>query len=126
MAGISKASPLREAAERLADCGTTAFTPNEDIDWPPIACRQALHAAAESNGVGLHVRPMRGLAAVFWTHTEDGLDPYSWHTGARLPPEAGNGKLLAQKFKSLPKGWRPEQPGGIVRLPSELSPPPVP
>ena len=31
-----------EAAERLADIGVTAFSPNAALDWPPIACRKAL------------------------------------------------------------------------------------
>lgn len=123
LANVSKESPLREAAERLADIGVTAFSPAEEQDWPPLACRLALHAAAESNCCGLHVRPKKGLAVVFWTHTVDGLDPYSWHAGARLPPEATEGKLLVQKFKSLPKEWRPTCRAEAVRLPAELSPP---
>ena len=123
LVNVAKASPLREAAERLADLGVTAFSPHEDIDWPPIACRAALAAAAESNCCGLHVRPKKGLACVFWTHTSDGLDPYSWHAGARLPPEATEGKLIVQKFKSLPKEWRPLRKGDAVRMPVELPPP---
>ena len=44
---------------------------------------------------------------------------------ARLPPEAANGKLLAQKFKSLPVGWRPAKRGEPVRLPACTAPPQV-
>ena len=118
LVGAPKHSPLREAAERLARLGVTAFTPSEDVEWPPLACRRALHRAAELDEVGMHVKPQKGLAAVFWTHTKEGLDPYSWHAGARLPPEATNGKLLVQKFKSLPMGWRPQRKRDAVKLPA--------
>ena len=124
LAGVPMASPLRDAAERLTDIGVTAFSPNAALEWPPIACRRALLDAAETLGVGAKVRPQSGLAAVFWTQTTDGLDPYSWHAGARLPPEAIDGKLIVQKFKSLPVQWRP-QGDDAVKLPKELAPPAV-
>ena len=68
---------------------------------------------------------------VFWTHTAAGLEACSWHVGARLPPEATDGKLIAQKFKALPmmrqlaaKRGRARPGGGKVRLPPEMAPPP--
>ena len=123
--GAPADSDLRDAAERIAGLGVTAFSPDEAVEWPPIAPRKLLLEAAESGeeGVGLHIRPRRGLAAVFWTHTADGLDPYSWHAGARVPPEATEGKLLAQKFKSLPVEWRPKRRSDKVRLPAVMAPP---
>jgi hypothetical protein len=124
LACVPKDSALRGAAERLVDIGVTAFTRNAAVDWPPIACRQALLDAAEARGVGAKVRPQSGLAVVFWTQTTDGLDPYSWHAGARLPPEATDGKLIVQKFKSLPAQWRPPA-DEVVKLPKELAPPVV-
>ena len=124
LVGAAEGSELRAAAERLASLGVTAFSPNEAVEWPPIALRRTLLDAAEAEGVGLHLRPQKGLAAVFWTHTPHGLDPYSWHAGARLPPQATEGKLLVQKFKSLPREWRPAD-GGSVRLPTVLAPPEV-
>ena len=111
------------AAERLADLGITAFSPSEDIEWPPLHLRKPLLDAAEAEGVGLRIQPKAGLAAVFWTHTPDGLDKYSWHARARVPPEATDGKLIAQKFKSLPVQWRPTRKADAARLPVELSPP---
>jgi hypothetical protein len=125
LVGAPECSELRDAAERLASMGVTAFSPSEAVDWPPLAPRRALLDAAETNGVGLHVRPKKGLAAVFWTHTAEGLDAYSWHTGARLPPHASDGKLLVQKFKSLPREFRPKRKGDMIRLPAGLSPPVV-
>lgn len=125
LVGVTEPSELRDAAERLADLGVTAFSPSEAVEWPPLELRQKLLDAAETTGSGLHVQPKRGLAAVFWTHTANGLDQYSWHAGARLPPEAVEGKLIAQKFKSLPLECRPKRRGDKVRLPAEMSPPVV-
>ena len=123
LVGAADGSELRLAAERLADLGITAFSPSEDIEWPPLHLRKPLLDAAEAEGVGLRIQPKAGLAAVFWTHTPDGLDKYSWHAGARVPPEATDGKLIAQKFKSLPVQWRPTRKADAARLPVELSPP---
>ena len=44
--------------------------------------------------------------------------------GEGLPPEVTDGKLLVQKFKSLPARWR-RSSDEVVKLPSELAPPPV-
>jgi len=123
--GADEHSDLRAAAKRLADMGTTAFSPSETVEWPPLALRKTLLDAAEDETVGLHVKPRKGLAAVFWTHLHDGLDPYSWHTGARLPPEATEGKTLVQKFKSMPRQYRPTARGARLCLPAELAPPAV-
>ena len=89
------------------------------------AARAAPHAArrrAEREGVGLRVVPRKGLAAVFWTHTAEGLDAYSWHAGAKLPPAVIDGKLLLQKFKALPAEFRSKK-GEPQRLPAALAPP---
>ena len=115
---------LRRAARDLAGLGVTAFSPSEAVPFPPLELRRTLLDAAEAEGIGLRVRPRKGLAAVFWTHTADGLDPHSWHAGARLPPHATGGKLLAQKFKSVPRGYRPPE-GHTMRLPTQLAPPVV-
>ena len=123
LVGMAEPSELREAARQLCGYGATAFSPDPNVEWPPIGPRRKLLDAAEvEQGQGLHVRPRKGLAAVFWTHTTEGLDQYSWHAGARLPPECGGGKLIAQKFKSLPVEWRPEpqRGGGAVKLPKEF------
>jgi hypothetical protein len=77
--------------------------------------------------------PQKGLAAVFWTHTPHGLDRYSWHAGARLPPQATEGELLVQKLKSLPREWQPygaalysprEPPAEDERVTNAEPPPP--
>ena len=73
---------------------------NPRPQWPPIAPRRTLMAAAETAGVGYWIKPRRGCAAVFWTHTDKGLDAHSWHVGARLPPEATDGKLIAREWLS--------------------------
>lgn len=127
--GAAEDSDLRAAAERLAGLGVTAFNGDEDVEWPPIAPRRILMDAAENSAIGLHVKPKRGLACVFWTHTANGLDPCSWHVGARLPPEQVEGKLLAQKFKALPIAHQlaaKRSRGGKVMLPAELLPPQMP
>ena len=123
LVGAGEPSELREAARRIADLGVTAFSPDSEVSTPPLALRKTLLDAAETSG--LHVKPKKGTAAVFWTQTEDGLDPYSWHAGARLPPEAADGKVIVQKFKSLPAEWRPGRAGEMVRLPAALAPPVV-
>ena len=125
LVGAAEGSELRAAASRLAELGVTAFSPSEAVEWPPLQLRKPLLDAAEADGVGLRVRPRRGLAAVFWTHTAAGLDRYSWHAGARVPPAEDGGKLIAQKFKSLPVQWRPRRRADGIRLPAELSPPAV-
>ena len=128
LVGAAEPSALRDAARRITSLGVTAFSPNEAVESPPLALRRTLLDAAETDGVGLRLRPQRGLAAVFWTHTAKGLDPYSWHAGARLPPHVTEGKLLVQKFKALPRGCRPTgtaRQGSVVRLPAQFSPPVV-
>ena len=126
LVGAATDSELRDAAKSLAAQGVTAFSPDEAIVSPPMRLRRPLFEAAETEGVGARVRPKKGLAAVFWTHTAQGIDPYSWHAGARLPPEVTDGKQIVQKFKSLPREWRPARKGGVVRLPDELAPPLLP
>lgn len=126
LVGAAEPSALRDAARQLAGLGVTAFSPSQAVASPPLALRRTLLDAAEADGVGLRLRPRRGLAAVFWTHTEEGLDPYSWHAGARLPPQVAEGKLLVQKFKALPRGCRPAataRQGCMVRLPAQFAPP---
>eukprot|EP00966_Prymnesium_polylepis_P041544 964334-Prymnesium_polylepis.1 len=81
----------------------------------------ALLDAAERADTGVHVRPRRGAAVVFWTIGREGLDAASWHNGARVG-RGGGGKWIVQKFKELPPPYR-TQP---VALPSELAPPPLP
>jgi len=111
-------SHLRSCAERVLGCGATHASPDAAIEWPPHAPRRALFEAAEAEGVGYDVRPVRGLACVFWTYTEEGVDPCSWHTGARLRAPAS--KMIAQKFKALPLAHRTAE---RLVLPSELQPP---
>ena len=123
LVGAAQSSPLRDAAERLASLGVTAFSDDEAVEFPPLPPRRVLCNAAETDNVGLHIRPRSGLAAVFWTHTNEGLDPFSWHVGARLPPMATEGKLIAQKFKSLPVQYRPARRNDVVKLPSHMAPP---
>ena len=86
LVGAEEHSELRAAARLIAGLGVTAFSPSAAVASPPLASRQTLLDAAEAEGVGLRVRPKKGTAAVFWTQTEQGLDPYSWHCGARLYP----------------------------------------
>lgn len=131
LVGAAAHSAERDAAERIAGLGATAFSPDETVASPPIGLRRALLDAAEREG-SFRVRPRRGTAAVFWTHTADGLDPYSWHCGARLPPAPAadlgpglEGKVVVQKFKSLPAAWRPTRRGEPVVLPAALAPPAV-
>ena len=94
LVGAERESPLREAAERLTDLGVTAFTPSDAVEWPPLACRAALSCAAEKAGVGLRVRPQKGLACVFWTHTTAGLCPYRCARGCERPrPSSGARRL---------------------------------
>lgn len=128
LVGAAEPSELRDAARKIASLGVTAFSPSEAVESPPLALRRTLLDAAEADGVGLRLQPQRGLAAVFWTHTAEGLDPYSWHAGARLPPQVTEGKLLVQKFKALPRGCRPTARQGLgcaLRLPAQFAPPPV-
>ena len=75
--------------------------------------------AGQRADLGVRVRPRRGGALVFWTMHTEGVDPYSFHNGVRVAPEAG-GKWIAQKFKELPAAHRAARP---LRLPSELAHP---
>ena len=43
-------------------------------------CVRALSGGAH----GLAVRPRAGTALVFWTMNTEGVDPASWHNGARV------------------------------------------
>ncbi len=58
---------------------------------------------------------------------EDGVDPRSWHNGARVLHAAG-GKWIAQKFKELPSPHRDQAraAAGTLRLPEQYAPPPMP
>ena len=84
-----------------------------------------LLSAAEDPDACLHVRPQKGQAIVFWTlDTVSGVDPFSWHAGARVRP--GSHKWIAQKFKELPVYLRPKVPAtdwtkGLA-LPAHLAP----
>ena len=80
-----------------------------------------LMRSAEDANVGLHVRPRRGSACIFWTMNEAGVDPASWHNGARVC-NGGNGKWIAQKFKEIPIAYRKQRP---VALPASLLLPPL-
>ena len=121
LVGAPEGSPTREAAEKALRCQVTALSSDMRVEWPPVHCRRTLFDAAEDPETGLWVRPRRRLAAVFWTQTSEGVDPCSWHAGARLRPGGGY-KLLAQKFKALPAAYRTPP----LRLPSVLAPPPGP
>ena len=109
-------SPLREAGRQAMAMGATALFP----DTSPAAAE--LLAAAECADTGVHIRPVRGMAAVFWTIGQTGLDASSWHNGARVQAHGG-GKWIAQKFKEIPADLRNLQP---LRLPDCLPPPPLP
>jgi hypothetical protein len=77
------------AAERggaAAEAGATAVE---------TETAETLLSAAERGDVGVHVRPRRGHACVFWTMDADGVDPSSWHNGANVLP-GGGGKWIAR------------------------------
>ena len=104
---------VRPAAQNASVCH-----PDRRVEWPPLAPRLELLAAAEDARIRLHVRPTRGSAVVFWTYDLQGLCPYSWHGGAKVAP-GGSPKYIAQKFKELPAAYRSDKP---LRLPAELAP----
>lgn len=90
-----------------------------------VQWQDMLLSAAEDPDACLHVRPQKGQAIVFWTlDTVSGVDPFSWHAGARVRP--GSHKWIAQKFKELPVYLRPKVPAtdwtkGLA-LPAHLAP----
>ena len=114
--GASADAPLRTTAARLLDMGATAVH-NDHRSWPPAELSGTMLAAAEESSIGLHIRPSRGTAVVFWTLTTSGVDPCSWHGGARV--RTGD-KWLVQKFKEVPIGCRLE--GRLDVLPASLVP----
>ena len=92
------------------------------LRWGASAEADVLLSAAEERCTGVHVRPQRGAACVFWTMDETGVDAASWHNGARVRHRAG-GKWIVQKFKELPREWRGiDQP---LALPPSLAPRPL-
>jgi hypothetical protein len=113
-------SALRRAATAAASTGATLLHTDPAVERPPLRTRKIVIAAAEA-GAGLCLAPRRGMACVFWTFDQHGLDPASWHTGTRVAP--GATKWLCQKFKELPAEFR-DATFGPPRLPAELAPPP--
>ena len=88
---------------------------------PQVQPGATLLDAAEGVGAGVHVRPQRGAACVFWTMDERGVDPSTWHNGAKVL-YGGGGKWIAQKFKEVPAAQRKTRP---LVLPPECAPPPL-
>ena len=116
-------SPLRASGRACLASGAMALFRAEEAQAPhPDADAQALLDAAERSGIGVHVRPTKGAACVFWTMGKEGVDPSSWHNGAKVL-YGGGGKWIAQKFKELPIKYRKALP---LALPDELAPPPMP
>ena len=103
LADASDASqPLIGTAQRALHQGFTALrsdVPGAPKEW------EWLQAAAESADLGVHVRPRRGGACVFWTMGDEGIDPLTIHNGARVTG-GGGGKYIVQKFKELPSADR--------------------
>ena len=139
IANTPTTSPLRTAGRTALASGATALFPPSGGDGTAgdgaadgaggdadvatfTGASKALLAAAENESVGVHVRPRRGSACVFWTMDAAGVDPASWHNGAKVLHGAG-GKWIVQKFKELPASARV---GGPPRLPAECAPPPLP
>ena len=101
-------SPLRSAGRACLASGATALFRSEAAQKPhsdPDA--QAILDAAERSDVGVHIRPRKGAACVFWTMDKNGVDPSSWHNGAKVL-YGGGGKWIAQKFKELEVRHRTE------------------
>ena len=106
-------SALRSAGARAQANGATVLRHGASGE------ADALLAAAEDAAHGVHVRPARGAACVFWTMDGAGIDACSWHNGARVRA-GGGGKWIAQKFKELPADCRSAEP---LALPPSLRPP---
>ena len=136
LAGAATGSALRKASEAALASGATALFRQqppgaaEPEDGSPTHgtlgggdAAAPMLGAAESADCALRVRPQRGQAIVFWTLTSEGLDPNSWHSGARVL-YGGGGKWIAQKFKELPASHR-RRKAGAYRLPDECAPPPM-
>jgi hypothetical protein len=102
-------SPLVAAATTAASSGFTAM--RSDVDGAPREWGW-LQDASEDPSRGVHVRPRRGAACVFWTMYEDSsiVDPRTWHNGARVAA-GGGGKWIVQKFKELPAVRRKKKVG---------------
>ena len=106
-------SRVRAAAEAALRAGATVLRRGASAE------ATALLEAAEMQDVGVSVRPRRGSACVFWTMDGAGVDPASWHNGAKVLHGAG-GKIIAQKFKELPAQYRGATP---LSLPAECAVP---
>ena len=61
-------SPLRAAGSAALQAGATV------LRWGASAEADVLLSAAEERCTGVHVRPQRGAACVFWTMDETGVD----------------------------------------------------
>ena len=121
IAGAPPDSPLRAAGRAALESGATALFRSDSSATGRDTHATDLLDAAEASDTGVHVRPAKGAACVFWTMDAHGVDPASWHNGARVL-YGGAGKWIAQKFKELPMRHRGAKP---LRLPPELAPPGV-
>lgn len=95
-------SVLVAAGASAISQGLTAIEEGDRDSLPPPL--RALKDAAETDGLGVRVRPRRGAACCFWTldaNQHRRPDPRSWHGGTRVTA-GGGGKWIVQKFKELP------------------------
>jgi len=108
---------IRAAGRALVEKDQTIAARRRRGDDDVEAAEKVLIDAAESMQ-GFSVYPKAGRLFLFYTSSDDGtVDPYSWHGGAAVGNEDGEGKWLLQIFKTIPIGERtPEKMANFVRL----------
>jgi hypothetical protein len=110
-------SNLRAAGEALTDKGQTIAARRQREDKEIEALEKTLIDAAESME-GLSVYPKVGKLLLFYSLCDNGVvDPYSWHGGAAVGNEPGEGKWLLQIFKTVPIGLRTQENMGTFVQP---------
>jgi len=108
---------IRAAGKALVDKEQTIAARRRRGDKEVEAAEKELIDAAECMR-GLSVYPKAGKLLLFYTLCDDGsVDPSSWHGGAAVGNEDGEGKWLLQIFKTIPVGERtPEKIAQFVHI----------
>ena len=101
-------SPLRASGRACLATGATALFRAEEAQAPhPDADAQALLDAAERSGIGVHVRPTKGAACVFWTMGKEGVDPSSQTSDLGSPAQVEMARYSVQSVGKPPEDLCP-------------------